>query len=616
MVRSEAAPTRADGSAPGEPANGLEGLGHHRSRAWHYVAAFALYEATALAVWWHLLAGGFGSAIPAGSADPGQEVWFLAWVPHALGAGMNPFFSRSVFAPAGVNLLANTSMELLGLVLSPITVTAGPVASLDVAVLLAPALSALAAFALCRRYATWQPAAFLGALCYGFGPFLAGDLRYAHLDLTWLVVPPLIFLCLDTLLVHRSHRPLAAGALLGVLVVAQFFVSTELLAITALVAAAGGAVMCLARPRSVLPALRAAGPGLALALGISVAVLAYPLWVVVAGPRGVTGPVWRHIGQIAASLSSVVVPHSELAGVAFISGSNGSYLGVGLLVVLVVGAVVLWRSAPLRVALALAFVGFVLSLGYDLHAGKASVHVALPAALLGHLPLFDSIVPERFGAMVDLFAGLALAIVVDHVRQWQRVHAQWAGSPARDGASPPRALLVALALAVGAFALVPLAVAPHWPYAVTAVRRPSVLGASVLHPPPGSAPPVLVVYPDSPGAVATEMVWQAEGDFSFSLPNGYAIVPGRHGHAVEAPKGDAVWLVFAAATLHRLPLPLSTTTILAIGADLRVMHVRDVVVLPDDTGSAAVRRALTSVVGRPLHVDGAAVFTLRRGHRS
>jgi hypothetical protein len=590
------------GAALTAPQASADGPGRRRSRAWHYVAAFALYEAISLAVWWHLLAAGFGAAIPAGSADPGQEVWFLAWVPHALGAGVNPFFSRSLFAPSGVNLLVNTSMELLGLVLSPITVTAGPVASLDVAVLLAPALSALAAFALCRRYVTWPPAAFVGALCYGFGPFLAGDLRYAHLDLTWLVLPPLIFLCLDTLLVHRSHRSLGTGALLGVLVVAQFFVSTELLAITALVVAAGVAVMCIARPRSVRPSLRAAGPGLALATGIAGAALAYPLWIVAAGPRVVTGPVWRHGGQIAASLASIVVPHAELAGVAFISGSNGSYLGPGLLVVLVAGAVVLWRSAPLRVALALALVGLVLSLGDDLHVGTANTHIALPAALLGHIPLFDSIVPERFGAMVDLFAGLALAIVVDHVRRWQRARS-WRAAP------------VALALAVGAFALVPLATAPHWPYAVTAVRRPAVLDSSLLHPPPGAPAPVLVVYPDSSGAVATEMVWQAESGFTFSLPDGYAIVPGRHGHAVEAPEDDAVWLVFAAATLHRLRLPLSTSTIRAMRADLRAMHARAVVVLPGDTGSAAMWRALSSVFGAPSHPDGVAVFALGRAHR-
>ena len=614
-------------------------------RAWPSLSAFAVYLAISTAAWWQLLAHGFGAALPAGSADPAQEVWFLAWVSHALGAGLDPFFSHAVFAPSGVNLLDNTSMELLGLLLAPVTVTAGPVASFDVAVLLAPALSALGAFTLCRRHVTWLPAAFCGGLCYGFGPFLTGDLRYGHLDLTWLVLPPLIFWCLDALLVRGTRRPVLTGAVLGILVVAQFFVSTEMLAITALTALLSAIVMSLGWPRSVVPSLAGAWRGLLIATVIVAAALAYPFWYVVAGPRHFVGPVWHHVGTIAASLAATVEPHAELAGVAFISGSNGSYLGIALLAVLIAGAAALWRSALLRVLLLTALAAYVASLGYTLHVGHRALGVTLPAAALGHAPLLDSIVPERFAAMVDLFCGLALAVIADHLRRWERprVHEENAAAlplgrwerpraqpetdGAADGPTVPRApthstsakpaapLLVALSLAVCAFALVPFAALGRRPYAVTAVRRPAVehLAPAVAQDRGARTAPLVAIYPATPAWAADEMVWQAEDGFSFSLADGYAIVPGAGSHAVESPPLDALWLVFAAGSLHELRLPLTRATRAAVLADLRALGVDDVVVLGGAGGSRAVRRALREVLGPPAGEKGGAVRWRIRG---
>jgi hypothetical protein len=581
-------------------------------RTWPYLLAFGAYLVIALAAWWHLLSGDFGAALPTGSADAGQEVWFLAWLPHALGTGSNPFFSRAIFSSSGVNLLDNTSMDLLGLLLAPVTVTAGPVASLDLAVVLAPALSALGAFALSRRYVSWSPAAFAGGLCYGFGPFLTGDLRYGHLDLTWLVLPPLILCCLDALLVRGTDRPLFMGGVLGALVTAQFFVSTELLALSALTIAVTAVIVSLGWPRAVLPRLAAAWRGLAVAAGIVVLTLAYPFWVIVAGPHHIVGAVWRHIGGIATSLAATVEPHAELAGVAFISGSNGSYLGAALLAVLLFGGVVLWRSGVLRVALLTALVAYVASLGYRLHVGHQALHVALPAAVLGHIPLLDSIVPERFAAMVDLFCGLALAVILDHLRAWERPRTL--AGPRTATAALPRPstpLLVGLAVSVGAFALVPLATLPQWPYAVAASPRP----AAFVRPLPadpvadGRPTPVVAIYPDTSSWVSKEMIWQAEDGFSFTLPDGYAIVPGPDGQAVESPPTNALWLVFAAGSLQRLHLPLARTTRVALVGDLHVLGIDDVVVLPDAPGSEAVRRALGETLGRPLRApDGAAVW--------
>ena len=175
---------------------------------------------------------------------------------------------------------------------------------------LAPAVSATAAFFAIRRYAAWQPAAFVGGLCYGFGPFVATDLRFGHLNLTFLAIPPLILLALDDLFVRRSRPAPAVGAVLGGLVVVQFFVSTELLAVSAIVAFVGLVVLAVSSPRRALPALRAAAPGLLVGFVIASAVLAYPAWFAVAGPRHITGPVFPDIGNLTSTLAASVVRSS------------------------------------------------------------------------------------------------------------------------------------------------------------------------------------------------------------------------------------------------------------------------------------------------------------------
>jgi hypothetical protein len=580
-----------------------------------YAGAYLAYQLLALVAWWHLLADGIASSLPTKSGDPGEEVWFLATLPHALSSGSNPFFSHAIFAPQGVNLLANTSMDLLGLVFSPVTVLAGPIATFSVASLLAPATSALGAFALCRRHVSFTPAAWVGGLVYGFGPFLATDLRFGHLDLTWLVFPPLIFLALERLLepeAEARHR-LARGAVVGALVVMQFFVSTELLAITVIMVMVALVLwLVVARGRAVRR-LGDAAAGLALALAVPAVALAYPIWFAVAGPRHISGAVWPHIDRLSASLAAAVLLHGELAGVRFISEGNGSYLGIGLLAVLVLGAIRFWDDTRLRAALAMAAAAYVASLGYSLHAGTTDLRVPLPAAVLGHLPLVNSIIPERFAAMVDLFAGLSLAAICDGVRKEGLVRAR-AASSGRRGARTG----VPAVVAVAAVALVPLVFEPSWPYPAEPLALPAVLraGAGSAGGPAGTAPDhspsagrltgLVEVFPTTPQAVSGEMVAQAEEGFGYELGTGYAIVPGPRGHGTQQPPLTAVTLVFAAASLDRLTLPLPGSTRAAFEETVVAERFREIVVLPHATGSATVDDAMSEMYGHPSWSTGGA----------
>ena len=90
----------------------------------------------------------------------------------------------------------------------PVTWIWGPVASLNVASTIAPALTAFTAFVVIRRWVTWTPAAFVGGLLYGFSPFVLSSLEFAHLMTAALMLLPLILAVLDEILIRQRHGAL------------------------------------------------------------------------------------------------------------------------------------------------------------------------------------------------------------------------------------------------------------------------------------------------------------------------------------------------------------------------------------------------------------------------
>ena len=142
-------------------------------------------------MFWPLLPATTGRLFGYLSPDRGLNVWFLGWEAHALVHGHNPLFSPAIFAPAGVNLLENTSAPFLGVILAPVTLLLGPVASANLLMVTAMPLSATAAFVVLRKWQVWRPAAALGGLMYGFSPYMVGQ-SLGHLTLVFVPLPPLI----------------------------------------------------------------------------------------------------------------------------------------------------------------------------------------------------------------------------------------------------------------------------------------------------------------------------------------------------------------------------------------------------------------------------------------
>ena len=291
-------------------------------------------------VWLH---GHVSTTIVSRQGDVAEQLWFLAWLPHALVHLQNPFFTTRVFAgSSGVNVLDNTSIFLPSLVLAPVTLVSGPVAAYNVGLLLAPVVTGLAMFALVRRLTASVPVSLIAAVLWAFCPFMVSNLEVGHFHLTALYFPPLVALLAVRLLRDRA-APRGVGLWLGALVVAQFFTGSEILALTGFACVVSVVVAALLAPKRTVRAARDVLACLAWACVVVVPLLAVPVAVELFGPGHVTGPIWgfESLGPPLAAYVRAPGAHDTIVGFAQAVGYYGhagppqEFVGLGLLLSLI-----------------------------------------------------------------------------------------------------------------------------------------------------------------------------------------------------------------------------------------------------------------------------------------
>jgi hypothetical protein len=170
--------------------------------------------------------------MPAGNwEDIDFFTWFVHYAAAAVAHGHLPaLVTTTLNAPAGVNLMWNTPFLLPGMLLTPVTLLAGPQTSLTVALTAGFAGSAASMFALLRECGASRSAAGLGGAVYGFSPALL-EAGLGHYNFQFAVLPPLMIGALLRIVTGRGH-PVRNGAWLGLLTAAQPFTGSELLADT------------------------------------------------------------------------------------------------------------------------------------------------------------------------------------------------------------------------------------------------------------------------------------------------------------------------------------------------------------------------------------------------
>jgi hypothetical protein len=483
-----------------------------------FLIAFVLYSGLSVLLWWHAWSSHPTAVAACACNDPSLFTWFLEWPAYAIAHGHNPFYSSALFFPKGINLLSNTGVLTLGIPLAPVTWLFGPVATLNVASTLGPALSALSMFWLLSRWTRWAPAAFVGGLVFGFSPFALVNLAVAHLNTEILLLVPVMVACLDQIFVRQRRRPVLVGGALGLLIVLQFFLSTEILAIVFTCAVPAIAILVvfavIRRPAELAERALYALRCLAATAAVTIVLLAYPVWFALEGPAHLSGLVWPTIlpGTGGVNLGDIWNLHfMSAAGVRLFAGyegpalPQGAYLGIGMVVILAAGIVVFWREKLLWLFGGLA----VMSVAFSL---SVTDSYWVPWRVLAHIPLVQNVTAARFYAVTTLCVAILLGIVVD--RSHDLVIGLFHHSIA------PAAVIAATvtALAVAAIAAVPMAtaVATNIPFTTVSIEQPAWFAAVAPHLPTGQ---VVLAFPP-PVAGGSALTWQAVDSLHFAMATG------------------------------------------------------------------------------------------------
>jgi len=572
--------------------------------------AAALYAVLGVGLWWNTWSTHPSTVTTCGCGDAARFVWYFRWPAFALAHGHDVLYSTYLFHPGGINLLDDTSVVALGVVLAPVTWLAGPVTAMNVALTLAPALSALSMFLLLRRWVRWAPAALVGGLVYGFSPFMVTELALNQLNIAFLAVPPLVVLFLADLFVYRRRRPVVDGLALAGLAVIQFFVSTEVLVITGLSVLVGTALLVVwaawRHPAALAERLRGAAAGVGVAVGASAVVLAYPLWFLLDGPAHLVGPIWGAgaTTRYGTSLSSFVstsglgylhVPMMRLGGYQGPVLTGLGYVGLGVLGVAVVGTVVWRRDRRMLLFAGVGLVAAVLSLG-------PGHGYPVPWEALQHVPWIGDIVEVRFTLVVTFCLAVLAALSLDHARR---------ALGARAGVD--RSVAGLASWGIVAVVVVPTVVAlgPNLPLTTRSVVLPTWYARQGTALPPGR---VVLAYPFPASGLQSSEAWQAVDGMGWAQASG----GGPQGQPARAGAARPGFVVLSAASLPlgAAPVP-DAATVAAVRSAMRRWRVTTVVV-PDEPdlppyalgrGGAYASGFFTAVLGEvPTYVDRAWVW--------
>ncbi|MFC0508073.1 hypothetical protein [Micromonospora costi] len=479
-----------------------------------------------------------GRTLALNPADQALYEWFLAVDARAL-FGDFSLLSDRLNAPDGVNLMANTTVIALGIAFAPVTLTLGAPVTFALLAALNLAGTAVAWYLLYTRVLRARRlAAGLGAGLCGFGPGMVSQTNsHLHMTAQWLV-PVIVWLVVRLLraadpervgptdpadpegsvvVLGPDRRRLVSSALgLTAAVTAQVFIGEEVLFLAA-VALLVMAVTCLAVDRDLARrALPGFAGGMAIAAGLALLVLAYPLWFQFAGPQGVADGVFNPYHFSADLRSWWTLSPLSLAGdddaARLTTGpaEYNSFLGWPLLLVTAGCAIWLRRRVLAVACVVAALVMGALSLGPAVVLDGTRTRLPGPYALLHGLPVVDGALPMRFALAVLPLAATLLVLAVDR---------------ALAGTGRARRLVPA---AVG-MALLPLVPTPL----PTADRPPLPEFITGGHwrecvAPGGVLVPVPLPTPREPWP----MRWAAAADAAFGMPEGFFIGPyGRDGTA-------------------------------------------------------------------------------------
>ena len=414
-----------------------------RRPAFVHLAVLGGYLAAGIAVSWPratYLAG----KLPA-TRDAGSYVWDFWWVAHQLVHLGNPWDTRAIAAPVGVQLGLHALLPLPGVLLAPVTLIFGPSASYNLLSIALPGLLCYATYRVARLWLRSQPGAIAAGAFFGLSAMLVWRSWY-HLNLALgeLFIP----IALEAA-VRLTRRPgWRQAVILGVVLGAAVLTDQEMAVLVIIVAVLTLAPWLLRRTapgpvvKQSVAKLRAAGLAAVVAL-----VLASPQLIAImqqARSGGMTSPpgsLQASYRGYSGSLPDMFAPSPRIAdfglghlGFIFHGPLSDGVPTFGLLlsVLAVAGTAAQWRRVSTRLlalcwlACAALALGPVLRVGPHLLVpvpqlvGNWRVSAVMPFTWFAKLPGLSGFrEPDRMMMLGILPAALLAGAAVD----WLRYHA-------------------------------------------------------------------------------------------------------------------------------------------------------------------------------------------------
>ena len=473
------------------------------------IGPLGLYLAVAFFFFALPLLTSHGSSYAGTGRDPEVFIWALAWFPHAILHGENPFVTHAVWAPSGVNLTWATAVPGLALIFSPLTLAVGAAASYNVASVLMPALTAWTAYLLCRYLTRQLWPSLVGGYLFGFSSYMLGQ-EIGHLHVSSVFLLPLVALVVLRY-VRGELDDVQLIVRLGPLLALQLLFTTEIAFTLTLALACSIALGILAAPTLRRRLVRLLAP-LAASYVLAAVLTAPFLYYLLAGFQG-SGV---HPQQIyVTDLVNFAVPTKlSLAGLGWAhsiahhfpgnDSERGAYLGVPTLLIIGLFAWQRRRTASGRFLVGALLIAVLATLGAELTVdGKTSLPLPwgrgilpLPWEHLGYLPLFNNVLVERLSLYVALAAALMVAL--------------WT---AARGRGVLRLLLPALAI----LAIVPDPGAGVW---ATTYTVPPLFTSRAYRSCLGPHENILPLPVNNNGY---SNLWQVASDFRFTMAGGYIV---------------------------------------------------------------------------------------------
>jgi hypothetical protein len=385
---------------------------------------------------------------------------------------------------------------------------------------------------------------------------------------------------------------------------AQFLVAPEVLSDCAIVGIVVLVALGLCYRNEIELKWRHASIGFAIAATILAAIGAYPAYEMLAATGHLSGPVAgvSHLQSFRNDLLEAVLPTArQFIAPAWIVktlhlptrdvNETGGYLSIPLLLAMIVALVTWWRDRVLRVLGFAALVALVLSLGSRLSIDGHLFSFPLPEAVLAHLPVLDSTVPDRFSLIVAFTVAAMFGIGLDR--------SLTAASSRPQG---PRLMIRGGVGAVGVIVLV--ALAPRLPIPEPPLLFPATLPAAISDQVPRGG--VLLTYPYASPPFNEAMLFQADEGFAYRLLGGYATVRGTDGAGeywpvLLQPEVIQEFLSQEEAGVHgHYPLPQAAATSDAVCNYLARYKVTTVVIWTDATNASTVAQTFENALGPPV----------------